>query len=222
MRSRGKPAHVDADLRQDDLGADFADPRDGAQLLDGVTKGGESCIDLPIDRGDAGIEHVDLLQMEIEQKAMVPLDASAQGFAQACLRRPDLGMRERGQLGRVGLAGDQRLDHRPAGRLSAILRDIPPCAVESRDGPSERRWVENTLNDFNALRLIDDQPPDLASVHRGQLCRDDFDVPVHRQRHERVELAEALLREGGKIQPPQNRRPLLFNCYSIVIRLLGL
>ena len=51
-------------------------------------------------------------------------------------------------------------------------------------------------------RHIDDQPPDLAPVHRGQLCRDDFDVPVHRQRHERVELAKALLREGGKIQPP--------------------
>src|SRR5208283_2270191 len=28
-----------------------------------------------------------------------------------------------------------------------------------------------------------------------------FDVPVHRQRRERVELAEAALREGGEIQP---------------------
>jgi len=62
----------------------------------------------------AGSERVDLLQMEIEQEAMVSLDAPAQGFAQPCWRRPDLGMRECGQLGRVGLAGDQRLDHRPA------------------------------------------------------------------------------------------------------------
>jgi hypothetical protein len=46
------------------------------------------------------------------------------------------------------------------------------------------------------------QPPDFAPVHRGQLCRADFDVPVHHQRRQRVELAEALLREGGKIQPP--------------------
>src|SRR6516225_2325004 len=63
---------------------------------DGVTKGGEPGIDLPIDRGDAGIERVDLLQMEIEQEAMVSLDARAKGFAQPSLRRPDLGMRERG------------------------------------------------------------------------------------------------------------------------------
>jgi hypothetical protein len=39
------------------------------------------------------------------------------------------------------------------------LRDIPPCAVESRDGPSERRWVENTFNDFSDIRLIDELPP---------------------------------------------------------------
>src|SRR6516162_4870830 len=64
VRGRGKPAHVGADLRQDDLGAEFADPRDRAQLLDGVTKGSEPGIDLPINRGNAGIERSDLLQME--------------------------------------------------------------------------------------------------------------------------------------------------------------
>jgi hypothetical protein len=74
MRGRGKPAHVGADLRQDDLSAQFADPRDRAQLLDGVTKGSQPGIDLPIDRGDGGIERVDLLQMETEQEAMVSLD----------------------------------------------------------------------------------------------------------------------------------------------------
>src|SRR5439155_18473042 len=114
MRGGGKPAHVGADLRQDDLGAEFADPRYRAQLLDGVTKGSQPGINLPVNRGDAGIERVDLLQMETEQEAMVSLDALVQGFAQPCLRRSDLGVRERGQLGRVGLAGDQRLDHRPA------------------------------------------------------------------------------------------------------------
>ena len=62
MRGRGKPAHVGADFRQDDLGAQLADPRD-AQLLDGVTKGSEPGIDLPVNCGDAGIERVDLLQI---------------------------------------------------------------------------------------------------------------------------------------------------------------
>jgi hypothetical protein len=80
MRGRGKPAHVGADLRQDDLGAQFADPTDHAQLLDGVTKGSQPGIDLPINRGDAGIERHDLLQMEIEQGAMVSLDGQRPAF----------------------------------------------------------------------------------------------------------------------------------------------
>jgi hypothetical protein len=32
-----------------------------------------------------------------------------------------------------------------------------------------------------ARRHVYDQPADLALVHRGELCRDDLDVPVHRE-----------------------------------------
>ena len=48
---------------------------------------------------------------------------------------------------------------------------------------------------------IDDQPPNPAFAHGGKLCRHDLDVPVHRERRQRVELAETALREGGEIQP---------------------
>ena len=48
-----------------------------SELLDGVTKASQPGIDLPINRGDAGIERLDLLQMETEQKAMVSRDAPA-------------------------------------------------------------------------------------------------------------------------------------------------
>ena len=71
MRRGGEPAHVGADLGDDDLGAELADAGDGAQLLDGVTKGGEAGLDLPVDSSDGGIERVDLLQMELEQEAMM-------------------------------------------------------------------------------------------------------------------------------------------------------
>ncbi len=42
---------------------------------------------------------------------------------------------------------------------------------------------------------------DPAVAQRGQLCRDDLDVPVHCERRQWVELTETALREGGEIQP---------------------
>ena len=50
---------------------------------------------------------------------------------------------------------------------------------------------------------VDDQSPDLAVAHRGQLRRDDFDMPVHRELGPRAELVETALREAGEIEPQQ-------------------
>ena len=68
MCSGGEPAHVGADLRQDDLGAQFTDPRDSTQLFDRVAKAGKPGIGLPVDLGNGGIERVDLLQMQSSRK----------------------------------------------------------------------------------------------------------------------------------------------------------
>jgi hypothetical protein len=69
----------------------------------------------------------------------------------------------------------------------------PEAPGRKRDRAQQRFQV--------ARRHIDDQPPGLALVHRGQLCGHHLDVPVHRERYERVELAEAALREGSEIEP---------------------
>ena len=84
MCSGGEPAHVGADLRQDDLGAQFTDPWDSTQLFDSVAKAGEPGVDLPIKLGDAGFKRVDLLHMQLEQETMVAFDPSTQSFAQRC------------------------------------------------------------------------------------------------------------------------------------------
>jgi hypothetical protein len=76
MRVRGKPTHIRADLRHNDLSAQLADPRNGAQALDGVTKAGEPDIDLLINFCDASIKRVDLLQMQTKQETMVAFDPS--------------------------------------------------------------------------------------------------------------------------------------------------
>ena len=80
MAGSREAAHVGADLGDDHLGAELAHPGDRGQLLDGVTKGSKTGIDLPVNLGDAGIERVDLLQMQPEQETMVPLDAPAWGL----------------------------------------------------------------------------------------------------------------------------------------------
>ena len=55
MSVRGKPTHVGADLRHNDLSAELADPRDSAQPFDGVPKAGEPCINLPVKLSYSGI-----------------------------------------------------------------------------------------------------------------------------------------------------------------------
>jgi len=52
-----------------------------------------------------------------------------------------------------------------------------------------------------ARRQVDDQPPDAARAHRRQFRRDELDVPVHRERGARVELAERARREARKVVP---------------------
>jgi hypothetical protein len=46
---------------------------------------------------------------------------------------------------------------------------------------------------------VDDQPPDLALPHFGQLGDDDLEVPVHRQAGLRVEILEAAPGEGCQV-----------------------
>ena len=55
-----------------------------------------------------------------------------------------------------------------------------------------------------AGRQVDDQPPDLALPHRGQLGGDDLEMPVHRELGLRVEVVEAARREAGEVLPQQD------------------
>src|SRR5207249_888375 len=55
-----------------------------------------------------------------------------------------------------------------------------------------------------AWRQVDDQPPDLAFPHRGQLGGDDLEMPVHCQLGLRVEVLEAPSGEGGEVVPQQS------------------
>jgi hypothetical protein len=63
--------------------------------------------------------------------------------------------------------------------------------------------MENIINIIKDIRLIDDQPPDRAVEHRGQLCGDDFDMPAEREQGARVELAKTAPRKARKVATQQ-------------------
>ena len=82
MAAGGKAARVEADLADDAAGGERANARDGGQLLGGNPKGFEASLDLlVVDPADGFIDGVDLLQVEIEQEAMMLGDPPAQGIA---------------------------------------------------------------------------------------------------------------------------------------------
>lgn len=66
-----------------------------------------------VDFGDGPVQRIDLLEMQPQQAAMVLGHPSAQGLGQRLGRGLDPRAGQTGELGRVGLAADQGLDHRP-------------------------------------------------------------------------------------------------------------
>ncbi len=123
MGVRGKAAHVDADLGQKGLGAEVVEARNGLYDLGGLTKGVEIGLHLLVDPRDRPIEGVDLLQMELEQEAVVSRQAAPQRLAKLFWRGSDPPVRQPGQDNRIGLAGDHRLDHGPTANAQDVGDD---------------------------------------------------------------------------------------------------
>ncbi len=84
MGVRGVAAHVDADLGQNGLGAEVVEARDGLHPLDGLAKGVEIALHLLVDPRDRPLEGVDLVEMELEQEAMVSRQVAAEPLSGLC------------------------------------------------------------------------------------------------------------------------------------------
>ena len=78
MRRGGKSAHVVADLGRDDACTKLTDPRNGGQQLDGGAKGLDALVHFAIDLGNSGVDGIDLLKVQPQQKAVVLHDPAAQ------------------------------------------------------------------------------------------------------------------------------------------------
>jgi hypothetical protein len=74
---------------------------------------GDECGNVAIDVLNRHIGELDMLQVEVQQEAMMVRHPPAERLPQLLGRSLDPPIRQRRQLDRIGLAGNQSLDHRP-------------------------------------------------------------------------------------------------------------
>ena len=131
----GEPAHVQAGLGDDGPGQVFADAGDlgqpgprvqhgGVRAGPGIGAGGPVRVDAPggghrrgqpgdagAQLGDLAVEGGDLVQEQLGELAVVVIEHAVQRFDQAGMLGLHPAAGQGGQLMRVALAGDHRLDH---------------------------------------------------------------------------------------------------------------
>ena len=86
--------YVDADLGENGLSAAVVEARDGPYDLGSLAKGVEAGLHLLADPRDRPIEGVDLLEMELEQEAVMSRQAAAQRLAKLLSRGSDPPVRQ--------------------------------------------------------------------------------------------------------------------------------
>jgi hypothetical protein len=87
---------------------------------------------VPIDVLDRCVRELDVLQLKVQQQTRMICRPTTKGLAQFLGRGLDPPIRPRRQLDRIGLARNQRLDHRPTAR-------------RRRDHPRRERGVKIKL-----------------------------------------------------------------------------
>jgi len=130
----GEPAHVGADLGDDDLGGQVTDAGDGAQQLDRLAERVQAAVHLRVDLGQGGVERVDLAQVQPQQEPVPVGDAPGQRRLDPLGRRLDAFLHQGKQPFGVGLLLDQRLDDRPP----AFAHDVGQHRAELDVGVFQR------------------------------------------------------------------------------------
>ena len=114
MASIGKARHVDADLRQQDLSGQVANPGDRGQQAGALSDRRQRFSHDGVELGERVLQGTDDIQMQLEHRAMVFGNASAQCLAQFGVLFSGVALGQRGKPLGIGLAVDNRLEHGPA------------------------------------------------------------------------------------------------------------
>lgn len=149
----GEPAHVRADLGEDDLCGGRSDPGDGVQLLGqrpcadcrgglaagarGVWRGGDLLQrpgDQPVEFADLCGEVVDGAQQHPQQAGVVVFELPGQGFDEGRLLLDQGAFGEVGQGARIAFSGDQGIEHGSPGHAEQVRDNVGQfdlCVLQS-------------------------------------------------------------------------------------------
>jgi hypothetical protein len=105
-------ARVVANLGHDDPGAEVAAPRIVVRMVIAVRKGSTLVSTSRIDLGNRRVDGVDLLEVQLQQEAVVVGHPAAHGLAKCLRRRLDPAMRQPGQCVEIAFTGNQGFDNR--------------------------------------------------------------------------------------------------------------
>ena len=125
-RAVGEAGHVGADLADDALGAAALDAGDRAQQLNRRRERADLLLDHAGELLDLLVEEVDVAQDRADPQPVMRVEVPGQRLAQRGDLLAHLPARELGEHVRVGLAGDQRVEHVAPG----LAQDVRGDAVE--------------------------------------------------------------------------------------------
>jgi hypothetical protein len=115
VRGAGEAGHLCADLGDELLRGDPADPRDFIERVHLVGKRGEQLLDPAGQLIDLGAERVDAVQHHLQQVAVVGAEVPGERLGQDAELGAHPALRQLREYLRVAFAGDQRGQHVPAG-----------------------------------------------------------------------------------------------------------
>ncbi len=116
-------AHLHPDLGDQGPGDLVADAGHGLQELDLSEKGNEHALDLRVQGLDRLVGRIDLIQVRSHHEPVMRRDASVKRRGQALSGGLQARVRQAGQRAGVGLARNQRLQHRPATDANDVADD---------------------------------------------------------------------------------------------------
>ena len=216
MRRGRELGHVGAGLGDDHVGDEGGDARDRDQEVPGAAKGFDHHLDPVGELLDGTRVLVDQIEMDLGQERVVITETSGERLGQLGDLGPQPSLRQLGELDRIALPGDERVEHQPAGHAADVARhrrqldagvleellqalDLPgPFPSDRRAGSGQvaeltdrRGWHERSAD--QTMRAELSQPLRVGDV--GLATRQVLDVPRVDEHHlERAVLEQVIER----------------------------
>jgi hypothetical protein len=129
-------AHIVAQFSHDLLGAPSSDAGDGVESFNGLGERARLLFDAGIEQRDLSVEELHVIEQTLQQEDVMVRNTTPQRLPQLCRLFPQEAARQVGESLGIAFAGDQGLEHRPAGGAENITRHIAQLESIVKTRPS--------------------------------------------------------------------------------------